>query len=182
LIPGFLNNPLCFGFNSAEQENPFLRIFKFYGPFKRQTNPIFCHVIFLKETKNMGRRCQHEEPWGEKITHHTVPLPGHVVGPISHLVGPFLDFFTSTDSTWPKSTIYMIPRVILWWGGGETQNTRNGSKDREDRMGDVVEAAPDCPSPLSTPSPSSPWWRWSSSYLDYGIVEVICINPSIVLH
>jgi hypothetical protein len=33
----------------------------------------------------------------------------------------------------------------------------------------------------STPSPSAPWWRGSSSPLDYGIVEVTCIKLSLVL-
>jgi hypothetical protein len=37
------------------------------------------------------------------------------------------------------------------------------------------------PSTPSTPSPSKTWWRGSSLSLDYGIVEVTCINLSLLL-
>jgi hypothetical protein len=38
------------------------------------------------------------------------------------------------------------------------------------------------PSPPWTPSPSAPWWRGSSPYLDYVIAELFCINLSLVFH
>jgi hypothetical protein len=38
---GFFIDPPYFGYNSAGQENPILRIFKFQEPFRTQIDPRF---------------------------------------------------------------------------------------------------------------------------------------------
>jgi hypothetical protein len=94
--------------------------------------------------------------------------------------GPFCLFFGSTDAAWPKMAICMTPSARSQRGCGK--HKVNGSADCEDRKESLPESPTTGPSNPSTPSPSSSWWRGSSSTLDYEIVEVICINLSIVLH
>jgi hypothetical protein len=80
-------------------------------------------------------------------------------------VGPNVANVASTDSPWPKTNIKRIPCMISRQGGRETWNTPNGYVECEDRRGDTIKAALGCPSNSSTPSPSAPWWRGSSSPL-----------------
>jgi hypothetical protein len=54
----FLNNPLYFGFNFAEHETLFLRIFEFQGASGCQMNSIFLPRHFFKETKLLRIRSQ----------------------------------------------------------------------------------------------------------------------------
>jgi hypothetical protein len=48
-----------------------------------------------------------------------------------------------------------------------------------DTLPELLLVAPSTP---STPSPSTTWWRGSSSPLDYGFMEVNCIKLYLVLH
>jgi hypothetical protein len=44
----FLNNHVSFGFNTAKEFLLILHVFDFHRPSGRQTNPIFCCIIFLE--------------------------------------------------------------------------------------------------------------------------------------
>ena len=48
---GFTNDPLYFGYNSAEQENPVLCIFDFQGPSRTQKDLGFFLEQFFIKTK-----------------------------------------------------------------------------------------------------------------------------------
>jgi hypothetical protein len=113
-------------------------------------------------------------------SHIRLPTYDHVVRPISHLTGPFQASIASTDPSWPKNDYIYDPLGDFMMECQRYIEYRNWSKDCEDRRGDTVGAAPGCPSPPSTTSPSSPWWISISSSLDYEIVKVTCINLSTV--
>jgi hypothetical protein len=66
------------------------------------------HHIF-KETNQMGGRSQHRMPGGETRVHHATPSSGHVVDPISHLVGHFPFLLGSKDASWPKTDYIYDP-------------------------------------------------------------------------
>jgi hypothetical protein len=90
----FINTFLNFGVTFVEQDTLFLR---FEEPFRCQTEAIFFPRQYFKETNFLRRKRQCEDPRGRRKGHHTAPIHGCIVGPISHLMGPFLDFFASKE-------------------------------------------------------------------------------------
>jgi hypothetical protein len=92
----------------------------------------------------MRRKVNMESHEVEMRTHYVVLLPSRVVGPISHLVGPFLDFFASTKSYWPKTDYIYDPLGYLMRVGRETWSTQYGYEDFKDRRGMLLTTL-DCP-------------------------------------
>jgi hypothetical protein len=82
-----------------------------------------------------------------------------------------------------KLAIYIFPHWLFRDEAAEKQTIHNTDL-KTIMIG--VETLPEpllvASSPPLTSSPSSPWWSWSSLYLDYEIVEVTYINISLVIH
>jgi hypothetical protein len=80
----FLSDPLYFDFNSGELNSFFFVFLSFRNLSNIKRIQFFWYIIFSSKHARWGKR-----------SHHTVPLPGRMVGPISFLVVPFVSFFGS---------------------------------------------------------------------------------------
>jgi hypothetical protein len=97
----FLNNLIYF---YLTLQNTVIYIFEFQRSSDRQTDLIFL-PHHLKKTKIFERSCQRGRHKARYSTYHTVHKLDRMVLPISRLMCPFLDIFTSTNRLKLKSTI-----------------------------------------------------------------------------
>jgi hypothetical protein len=72
---GIFHRPPYFGYNSVEQENPILRIFKFQEPSRTQITWDFWSVNILSR-EAPGEEVNKTRPKGQTSTCGTGPLPG----------------------------------------------------------------------------------------------------------
>jgi hypothetical protein len=95
------------------------------GNFQTSNRPNHFATLFFQEIEDREKKKSTENATRQEIGAHVGSHPGRMVGPISPLVRPFNVVLDSTDLSWRKPAIQMTPRAISWWGGRETQNTRN---------------------------------------------------------
>jgi hypothetical protein len=147
--------------------------FEFRGLSERQTDLIFLVHHFFKKTKIMRRKSQHKAPRGRKKD-----LP---CGP--HSWQPFLISLPLRNCLDLKPTLYTNPCTFFCSGAVEKHKIHETDM-KSTGIGEetLPEPLPVAPSPPSISSPTSTWWIGSSSSLNYGIVEVTCINLFIVLY
>jgi hypothetical protein len=97
--------------------------------------------------------------------------------------GTFILFIQLYVCVLNKNQLYIWP---LWWIREEAADTHKKHETylHSTRIGGKMLLKPSlvAPSTPLTPSPSSPWWIGSSLSLDYEIVEVTCLNLSVVCH
>jgi hypothetical protein len=74
-LRGFINDPIYLGYNSAEQENPILRIFHFQGPLRRQIELGFWDVN-ISSREPAGAPGPHEEGSEAQTRHGGAPSKG----------------------------------------------------------------------------------------------------------